>query len=551
MIPCISASGTFLNVSLKLALVGVFCDLPASRKVCGFTSFNSLHGCNKCLKCFPVETFGEKPDYSGFNRSEWPLRNLDIHKMKCMEHLSAVTKSYQKSIEKNYGLRYSVLIELPYFNPIRHTVIDPMHNLFLGTAKYCMEFWTKNNILSKQDLDLMEERMSHLLAPHSVGRLPLKISSGFSGFSADQWRNWTVCYSPIALRGVLPSNHLQYWLLFVKATSLLCSQYLKKSNIELADQYLNMFCSKFEAVNGKAACTPNMHLHMHLKKCIHDYGPLYSFGCYAFERYNGMLGSFPTNQKNIEPQLMKKCLMLQELYSQSFPPDGQAIEGILRKYLPLASGGLRTTMSGEEMIKFANLSTPLLSQVLDFKVSGYIKLLPPVKQFVLDGNMLSYLQNTYELLYPGTTLNTLQQFAKQSPRSSFLEEVYGSTLVRRESNIVVMAYWPSCSATLPQEDRYLPLSIGQTQFFLKHNLGGNEHIFAFVHWFRKHQNHDWFGSCATVCQPEFETDLSYSFIPLQRIVSLCVYGQCTISFANNVAETVLIATPTTIKHLHF
>ena len=265
MIPCISASGTFLNVSLKLALVGVFCDLPASRKVCDFTSFNSLHDCNKCLKCFPVETFGEKPDYSGFNRSEWPLRNLDIHKMKCMEHLSAVTKSYQKSIEKNYGLRYSVLIELPYFNPIRHTVIDPMHNQFLGTAKYCMEFWTKNNILSKQDLDLMEERMSHLLAPHSVGRLPLKISSGFSGFSADQWRNWTVCYSPIALRGVLSSNHLQYWLLFVKATSLLCSQYLKKSNIELADQYLNMFCSKFEAVNGKAACTPNMHLHMHLK----------------------------------------------------------------------------------------------------------------------------------------------------------------------------------------------------------------------------------------------------------------------------------------------
>ena len=80
--------------------------------------------------------------------------------------------------------------------------------------------------------------------------------------------------------------------------------------------------------------------------------------------------------------------------------------------MPLASGGLRTTMSGEEMIKFANLSTPLLSQVLDFKVSGYIKLLPPVKQFVLDGNMLSYLQNTYELLYPGTTLHTLQRFAK-------------------------------------------------------------------------------------------------------------------------------------------
>ena len=112
-----------------------------------------------------------------------------------------------------------------------------------------------------------------------------------------------------------------------------------------------------------------------------------------------MLGSFPTNQKNIEPQLMKKCLMLQELYSQSFPPDGQAIEGILRKYLPLASGGLHTTMSGEEMIKFANVSTPLLSQVLDFNVSGYIMLLQPIKQVVLLGEAPSDELRLFVCLY--------------------------------------------------------------------------------------------------------------------------------------------------------
>uniref|UniRef100_A0A1X7VJE2 Uncharacterized protein n=1 Tax=Amphimedon queenslandica TaxID=400682 RepID=A0A1X7VJE2_AMPQE len=67
-----------------------------------------------------------------------------------------------KLIAKDYGLKYSALIELLYFHPVKHTPIDPMHNLFFGTAKHC--------------------------------RLPLKIESGFSGFSADQWRNWTMSY---------------------------------------------------------------------------------------------------------------------------------------------------------------------------------------------------------------------------------------------------------------------------------------------------------------------------------------------------------------------
>ena len=113
---------------------------------------------------------------------------VEVHREKCLLHLHASTKAQQKSIEKEYGIRYSVLLELPYFNPIRQTVIDPMHNLFLGTAKRCMELWTKN-VLSKQDIEIIEERMSRLQAPYSIGRLPLEIGSGFSGFTADQWRN--------------------------------------------------------------------------------------------------------------------------------------------------------------------------------------------------------------------------------------------------------------------------------------------------------------------------------------------------------------------------
>src|SRR2546429_8963921 len=41
---------------------------------------------------------------------------------------------------------------------------------------------------------------------------------------------------------------------------------------------------------GKGKITPNLHLSLHLCKCTYDYGPLYSFWCFLFERMNGFLG---------------------------------------------------------------------------------------------------------------------------------------------------------------------------------------------------------------------------------------------------------------------
>ena len=34
---------------------------------------------------------------------------------------------------KTYGVRYTELNRLPYFDAIRMTVVDPMHNILLGT----------------------------------------------------------------------------------------------------------------------------------------------------------------------------------------------------------------------------------------------------------------------------------------------------------------------------------------------------------------------------------------------------------------------------------
>ena len=50
------------------ALLLASADLPAVRKLCGFKGHLAHRGCSKCFKYFPG-SFGEKTDYSSFNRN--------------------------------------------------------------------------------------------------------------------------------------------------------------------------------------------------------------------------------------------------------------------------------------------------------------------------------------------------------------------------------------------------------------------------------------------------------------------------------------------------
>ena len=52
----------------------------------------------------------------------------------------AHSATQQKLISKESGFKYTKLLELEYFNLSAFSVVEPMHNLFLGTAKKCFSF---------------------------------------------------------------------------------------------------------------------------------------------------------------------------------------------------------------------------------------------------------------------------------------------------------------------------------------------------------------------------------------------------------------------------
>ena len=62
----------------------------------------------------------------------------------------APTQSKQEELATKYGVYYSCLLQLEYFDAIRFTAIDPMHNLFLGTAKHVFKLRVKTKFLNQK-----------------------------------------------------------------------------------------------------------------------------------------------------------------------------------------------------------------------------------------------------------------------------------------------------------------------------------------------------------------------------------------------------------------
>ena len=87
----------------------------------------------------------------------------------------------------------------------------------------------------------------------------------------------------------------------------------------LTHSYQLKFCQAFESLYGKGKVTPNMHLHTHLVDCVLDYGPVYAFWLFSFERYNGILGEFKTNQLSVEIQIMRKFTCNQFIQDMPLP----------------------------------------------------------------------------------------------------------------------------------------------------------------------------------------------------------------------------------------
>ena len=547
------------SVTFRVALSCVSCDLPASRKVCGFLGHNARLGCNKCLKPFETPALGQT-NYSGYDRSSWPCRSAEKHRSDVRETLCQKTKTTRHNKESELGCRYSVLLQLPYFDPVRYTAVDLMHNLYLGTGKYLFKLWISLGLVGKSELDDIDKLLRLFVVPNSIGRLPTNLASNYGGFKATQWRSWITIFSPVVMKSVLPAEHLRCWLLFVRACSILGHRIVRRSDIETADLLLLTFCKKFEQLYGEHSCTPNLHLHLHLKDCLLDYGPPHSFWCFSFERYNGLLGSFHTNQKNIEVQIMRKFIYSQLLHGTKHRAQLDFISLLPGGDFDSSGPSILTEPIIDDLDCLSLLNTSISSlpnSALSFETNHNISLLSPSRRCVFLSSTIKQLEQLYKQLYPSRASVCVSPFHVRAGRAMVYGEVLGSMLnaTSYNSGSVILAYWPAQDGPITNVDT-TRLRVGSVQYYIKLCVSYStddssqcfkcEYIFAFVQWRRQHPHESWFGVSAVICSVEFENLSMYSYIPVQRIHSIGVHGIIQLNISG-LEETVFVAIPAPLR----
>ena len=283
------------GLDIKVALIIGSSDTPATRKLFGHGS--AVMKCHRCEKRSTYSEVYKKTHYGGMqDYDKWVTNpiNPSLHRQYAHEWLQCNSKSSRDTHFKEHGVRWSELLRLPYMDPIRFAVVDPMHCLFLGIAKWIIKsIFINQNKLSMEQLRIAQKRMDYIELPSDIGRIPPKIAIGNEGFSnltADQWKTFIMIYSTPILWDMLDNNDRKILGHFVRACNLLVARFITEDDLREAQERLKDMAHLIEKTYGPEFITSNIHLALHIPDCCRDYGSIYSFWLFPYERLNGYIG---------------------------------------------------------------------------------------------------------------------------------------------------------------------------------------------------------------------------------------------------------------------
>ena len=349
---------------------------------------------------------------------------------------------------------------------------------------------------------------------------------------------------------------------FADACRLLISTRITYSQIQDAHNFLVQFVQDTARLYEDSAVTPNMHLHLHLRDELQNFGCIQAFWVFSFERYNGYLKDAETNQKDcFEVTFMKRFIEKTGAvdYVRGYAGGFGRHLNEFNMLLQLAGQHYRHTeqREGANTFDYQTFLDLSLDPREDVNTNGS-EPLPPATVTSMTGGVSTYLTDAhYRLLlaYYMETYNFAvvpendpqgQAFALQRVQKfrtiEILGKTYRSTAASspRGVNIQVL-FW---------QDGELHAFTGWVQYFFTSDIVTNRipttHYLAFVRWHRtvpNSQQHFTVGGLEE-WRRAFADEAPHCILPVHRIhsqVAIVPHGPQT------VAETAKIVVIPLIK----
>ena len=124
---------------VRCALVPLIADLPAVRKTASFAGHSASFFCSFCRL--------RSEDICNFAKSTWRRFSWAEHLQFARLWRDAESQSKRDGLFNLYGIRWSELLKLEYWNPTVYSLLDSMHNMFLGEfQRHVRVIWGVQNV---------------------------------------------------------------------------------------------------------------------------------------------------------------------------------------------------------------------------------------------------------------------------------------------------------------------------------------------------------------------------------------------------------------------
>ena len=238
------------------------------------------------------------------------------------------------------------------------------------------------------------------------------------------------------------------------------------------------------------------------------------------------LGSFPTSNRSIEPELMRILMRNAqvEYWISRIDKDSPLFQSLQLLEKRKARGSLQLTESFEtdELVTYLDMAERVDAGTNISGTEQYLGIMlgPCYKNVSLPGDIFELLREYYDDLYE--VQHSISPSIVQFGRLRLGSEIYGATISSRyEKKSYIRAKF------LAQRDNTVDVYPGQVQFFFQHVIGSTTYHLAYVQWYRPHQtrrfdlalaNED--EACgAEIWQQEFYPTSRDCIIPIQMILS--------------------------------
>lgn len=287
------------------------CDSVARCSVQNTKQFNGEYGCNWCYEKGEVAAKG-----NGFTRV-YVSQTRDVRPRTHSQHFDDVKTAVETGTCVKGVKGPSPLMLLTFFNIILGFAFDYMHGILLGVSRQLTTLWFESKYHGERwylgrEIITIDKLLLQTKLPVNITRPPRSVRLR-KYWKASECRNFLLFYSLPCLSGILSCDYLEHLLLLVQATYLLLKDDMSSHDIDVAENLLKTFVSRFERLYGKCHASFNAHILQHAAQSVRNWGPLWCQSAFIFESHNGNLQKLFHGTQAVTEQIANSFSLFQSI----------------------------------------------------------------------------------------------------------------------------------------------------------------------------------------------------------------------------------------------